>query len=145
MSTHSEYMRKAKKYCFQHARRGCPLCQDNPFAPQHRPAKPKKKKTRRELALESRLDNAQLRGFVQRAMERDPHLTFLEIASRAEIVRTNGLPDTSRMRRALGMQHSISGRNPQGEQRYSVSTSIGEQMAVAIARAIHVDPWEIGV
>lgn len=125
-------------YCFNHARRSCPICDERAFKPTLEPT------ARKPYIRKGSLPNDQLREFVIRAMRWDPTLTFMEIAERAGLYRPGGIGDASRVTRVLGMTHYIGGQR-QGRRTVCVAQTVSEETAVAIARAIHIDPWEIGL
>lgn len=81
--------------------------------------------------------NVQLREFVLREMRFVPELTFEEIAQRAGYCRHSGAGDSTYVKRAIGLSPDT------GTQ--ECRAGITEEAAVRIARAIHVDPWEIGL
>lgn len=152
------------EYCFNHGRRGCESC----TAPvpimrcgyviacgrhavvsckECRASKriygPKRRAGRApgEVIRAGSIANAPLRELVLREMRFVPELTFEEIGMRAGYfnshVRADGTKagDSSQVQRALGLK-------PDGG---ACRVSITEEAAVRIARAIHLDPWEIGL
>lgn len=89
--------------------------------------------------------NDQLRGMVQGEMRRNPGLTLGEIALRMDPPwRLPGKVDQGderRLTRMLGMRPTYCNKR-----KVHVSQrTLSEENAVMIARAINVDPWEIGV
>jgi hypothetical protein len=92
--------------------------------------------------------NAKLRELVRRELERDEFLTLGEIAVRAGWMRTRGdghalTGDACAVERALGLKETATYKN--GKRYTSINQTCSEASAVAIARAIHIDPWEIGL
>lgn len=79
---------------------------------------------------------ANVKAHVDTALRLDPYLTYSEICARAGWLRPSGAPDTDRLRRCLGEKLTDKG---------NFREEINAPTALAIARAIHVDPWEIGL
>lgn len=88
--------------------------------------------------------NDQIREAVVNAMRRDPDLTAGEIAQRCgwkHSRKING-GDTTRIYRILGITLYLDKKAKGG---FAYRQLIQEADAVALARAIHVDPWEVGL
>lgn len=86
--------------------------------------------------------NHELRFQVMRRMRRDPDLTFGEIAERCDWYTKAGASDSTRVARCLGIAPFYDSDMRGG---IGYRHSIREPDAAAICRAIHVDPWEVGI
>lgn len=79
------------------------------------------------------VDNTFLRERYLRQEARG-EVTAAEVAARCDW-ETKGKPDSSRVRRVLGVAAEA------GEYR----TQLSEESALLLCRALHIDPWEVGL
>lgn len=89
------------------------------------------------------VENKLLRECVEREMRLDRDLGWEDIALRADWYTTTGSGekkgDTTKVQRAVGL------RSSKKDGRETFAWQCREETALAIARAIHVDPWEVGL
>jgi hypothetical protein len=70
-------------------------------------------------------------------------VTTNEVALRCGWIRSDtGAPDSTRVRRALGLKKSLARG---GETRRQAQTQVRYETAVLLAQALHMDPHEAGV
>lgn len=70
-------------------------------------------------------------------------ITANEVAIRCNWIRSDtNAPDTTRVRRALGLKESLARG---GETRKRVQTQLRYETAVLLAEALHMDPHEAGI
>ena len=92
----------------------------------------------RSVVSEDWIDNAPIRAAVEQAVAGG--MTYSAICRALGWLKPNGSGDTSRLRRRIGAMPHLAGNG-----RHDTSRTINYELAVQIARAIDIDPVEVGL